>query len=74
RFGPYISFENKNYKIAKGTDAEALTLEDCRRIIAEEKPSARSVRKAAAMVRKTAEKKTATKKPAAKKSAATKKK
>lgn len=74
RFGPYISFENKNYKIAKGTDAEALTLEDCRRIIAEEKPSARSVRKAAAIVKKTAAKKTATKKPAAKKSAATKKK
>ncbi|MDE5763208.1 MAG: DNA topoisomerase I, partial [Bacteroidales bacterium] len=79
RFGPYISFENKNYKIAKGTDAEALTLEDCRRIIAEEKPSARSVRKAAAIVRKTAAKTTAakttaSKKPAAKKSAATKKK
>ena len=79
RFGPYISFENKNYKIAKGTDAEALTLEDCRRIIAEEKPSARSVRKAAAIVRKTAAKTTAakttaSKKPAAKKRAATKKK
>lgn len=67
RFGPYISFENKNYKIAKGTDAEALTLEDCRRIIAEEKPSARSVRKAAAIVKKAAAKKTTTKKTAAKK-------
>lgn len=67
RFGPYISFENKNYKIAKGTDAEALTLEDCRRIIAEEKPSARSVRKAAAIVKKAAAKKTTTKKTATKK-------
>lgn len=67
RFGPYISFENKNYKIVKGTDAEALTLEDCRRIIAEEKPSARSVRKAAAIVKKAAAKKTTTKKTAAKK-------
>ena len=62
RFGPYISFENKNYKIAKGTDAETLTLEDCRRIIAEEKPSARSVRKAAAIVKKTTAKKSTTKK------------
>ncbi len=35
RWGPYISFEKKNYKIPKNTDAKALTLEDCRWIIAE---------------------------------------
>ncbi len=52
RYGPYISFENKNYKIPKGCDASLLSLEDCRRILAEEQPSARSVRKAAALSRK----------------------
>ncbi|MCM1531426.1 MAG: type I DNA topoisomerase [Bacteroides sp.] len=52
RYGPYISFENKNYKIEKGTDAALLTLEDCRKIISEEKPSARSARRAAAIAKK----------------------
>lgn len=33
RWGPYISFEGKNYKIRKGTEAEKLTLEDCKKII-----------------------------------------
>ncbi|MCH5244802.1 MAG: type I DNA topoisomerase [Lentimicrobiaceae bacterium] len=66
RYGPYISFENKNYKIEKGTDAALLTLEDCRRIIAEEKPSGRSARRAAAIAKssgtaKKASGKTATK-------------
>ena len=51
RYGPYLCFENKNYKIDKNTDAATLTLEDCRRIIAEEKPSLRSARKAAAIAR-----------------------
>lgn len=35
RFGPYISFEKNNYKLPKGTDPMALTLEDCKKIIAE---------------------------------------
>lgn len=70
RYGPYISFENKNYKIEKGTDASSLTIEDCRRIIAEEKPSERSARRAAAIAKRGAAK-TATKSssaPAARKS------
>jgi len=33
RWGPYISYKKKNYKIAKGTDATKLTLEDCMKII-----------------------------------------
>ena len=51
RFGPYIARGKKNYKIPKGTDPKALTLEDCLKIIAEtpEKPAKtarRSARKA----------------------------
>ena len=36
RFGPYIAFNKKNYKIPKGTDAASLTLEQCREIIAKQ--------------------------------------
>jgi DNA topoisomerase-1 len=35
KWGPYIAFGGKNYKIPKGTEVETLTLEDVRRIIAE---------------------------------------
>ena len=43
RFGPYISFKKKNYRLPKGnTKPEELTLEECKKIItaAEEKPTA----------------------------------
>ena len=63
RFGPYISFENKNYKIPKNIDAQTLDLEECRKIIAEEKPSARSARKAAAMAKKSSPARKSGKKP-----------
>ncbi len=33
RYGPYISYKKKNYKIPKKTDAQKLTLEDCMTII-----------------------------------------
>jgi DNA topoisomerase I len=39
RYGAYISFNKANFKIPKGKKAEELTLEDCRKIIAETKPS-----------------------------------
>jgi DNA topoisomerase I len=39
RYGPYISYDKKNYKIPKGSDPAALTLEDCRKIIKETEPS-----------------------------------
>ncbi len=47
RFGPYISYKKKNYKIAKGTDPLSLSLEDCRKIIEEtpEKPKRGGARK-----------------------------
>lgn len=44
RFGPYISYQKANYRIPKTVaDPAALTLEDCRKIIAEagEKPAAK---------------------------------
>lgn len=34
RYGPYISFKKKNFRIPKGTDPKELSLEDCREIIA----------------------------------------
>ncbi len=39
RYGAYISFNKGNYKIPKGKDPKALTLEDCKVIIAETQPS-----------------------------------
>lgn len=33
RWGPYISFRKKNYKIPKTTDPESLSLEDCMKLI-----------------------------------------
>ncbi len=33
RWGPYISFSKKNYKIPKGKEIEQLTLEECKKII-----------------------------------------
>ncbi len=35
RWGPYIAFNKKNFKIPKETEAKDLTLEDCQKIIAE---------------------------------------
>ncbi len=37
RYGPYIAFKGKNYRIPKGTKPETLTLEECRKIIASSK-------------------------------------
>lgn len=33
RFGPYISYMKKNYKIPKGYNPETITLEECKKII-----------------------------------------
>ena len=35
RYGPYIKFDGRNYRIPRGTDAASLTEADCRRIIGE---------------------------------------
>ena len=37
RYGPYIAFDGKNYRIPKGQEPEGLTLEACRAIIAKTK-------------------------------------
>ncbi len=39
RFGAYIKQGSENYKLPKGTDAKALTLEECLEIIKNTKPS-----------------------------------
>jgi DNA topoisomerase-1 len=43
RFGPYIAYKGKNYKIPKGSDAAQLTLAECMSIIEKtpEKPAAK---------------------------------
>ena len=39
RFGPYIKDKTGNYRLPKGTDATALTEEQCRQIIASSQPT-----------------------------------
>ena len=48
-YGPYIAFDGKNYRIAKGTDAKALTVTDCEEIIKNsvDKPAKKRVSKKA---------------------------
>ena len=59
RYGPYIVYKKKNVKIPKGKDAESLTLEDCRAIVADESNHSKGgARKRATRARSTASKKT----------------
>jgi len=44
RYGPYIKHAGSNYRIPKGTDAEKLGEEDCRKIIAEGGPTGKGRR------------------------------
>ena len=44
-YGPYIKYDGGNYRIPKGTEAESLTLEDVKKIIAEGHPTGRKYRK-----------------------------
>ena len=48
RYGAYIAYNKSNYKLPKGTVAEELTLDDCKKIIAEqgEKPAKKTVKRA----------------------------
>ena len=39
RYGAYIKFKGNNYRLPKGTKAETLTEEDCKRIISESSPT-----------------------------------
>ena len=62
RYGPYIVYKKQNVKIPKGKDAESLTLEECREIVADESNISKgTTRRRAAKARSTA-KKTASKK------------
>ena len=47
RYGAYIAYNKSNYKLPKGVVAEELTLDDCKKIIAEQgdKPAKKTVRK-----------------------------
>ena len=47
RYGPYISYKKKNYKIPKGTDPVKLSLEDCMKLVNDpaNTPKKRFVRK-----------------------------
>lgn len=62
RWGPYIAYKKKNYKIPKSTDAASLTYEDALQLI---KGQQKGTKKAAAKseTKKPSAKKTATKKP-----------
>ena len=73
RFGPYICKAGTNYKIVKGTDATALTYEDCLQIINNQEPSKGSKKKAAAEKKTTGEKKAKTEKKTSTKKTSTKK-
>jgi len=50
RYGPYVKCNGSNYKIPKGTDANALTEEQCKELIANSNPTQhrRSYKKSAA--------------------------
>ncbi len=57
RYGPYIVYKKQNVKIPKGKDAESLTLEDCRAIVADETNLSKGgARKRTARTRSTANK------------------
>ena len=57
RYGPYIVYKKQNIKIPKGKDAESLTLEDCRAIVADEaNVSKGTARKRASRTKSTAKK------------------
>ena len=37
RYGPYIAYKGKNYRLPKGAKPETLTLEECRKIVSSSK-------------------------------------
>ncbi|MGQ1787925.1 MULTISPECIES: type I DNA topoisomerase [unclassified Saccharicrinis] len=67
RWGPYISYQKKNYKIPKNTDPQKLTFDDCQKLIKDggKKPAKKAAAKKTTT--KTAAKKTAAKKTTTKK-------
>ena len=57
RFGAYICYKKQNYKIPRKMDAEELTLEECRAIVADEANASKGGRKRVATRRKATAKK-----------------
>ena len=57
RYGAYISYKKQNYKISKKVNAEEITLEECRAIVAEADAAPKTARKRTATRRKTTTKK-----------------
>lgn len=45
RWGPYISYNNENFRIPKGKDPKELTLEDCLAVIKKGSSSSKGKRK-----------------------------
>lgn len=45
RWGPYLSYKKKNFKLPKGTDAEKMTLEDCMKVIKDTAPAKKGRKK-----------------------------
>jgi len=62
RYGPYIVYKKQNVKIPKGKDAESLTLEECREIVADEANISKGSARRKATKARTTSKKTTTKK------------
>lgn len=61
RYGPYISFKKKNYKIPKELKPEELTLEEIRKIMSEDSSKSKTKGKSKAKPKAKAEKKPASK-------------
>ncbi|MBI9039006.1 MAG: type I DNA topoisomerase [Bacteroidales bacterium] len=69
RWGPYISYNKKNYKIPKSTEPETLTFDDCKKIIGSfdsKTTTKKATGKKSASKKSVAKKTTATKAPAKK--------
>lgn len=45
RWGPYLSYKKKNFKLPKGTDAAKLTMEECLKIVQESTPAKKARKK-----------------------------
>ena len=71
RWGPYIKYQKKNYKIPKDKVAEELSYDDCKQLIADQDKGGG---KKTSAKKKTTTKKTTAKKTTTKKATATKKK
>ncbi|MEA3317664.1 MAG: topoisomerase C-terminal repeat-containing protein, partial [Bacteroidota bacterium] len=77
RWGAYIAYEKKNYRIPKNVDPQKLTIEDCEEIIRKNpktKTKTNSKKKTATKTKAASKKKTTKKKTVAKKKTSTKKK